>query len=104
MLEAHDQWPPFVRINAIRVVFRQNRFREMYATDTDFDRKQTAVPLFVLFGEGMDRFDGGFQLNRALHYARWGYRLRSSGGQTRSREFLRIISIPTSYLRSGNRV
>ena len=44
MLKAHDQWPPFVRIDAVRIAINQDSFGQVYAADTHFDRYQPAAP------------------------------------------------------------
>jgi hypothetical protein len=66
LLKAHDQGPPFIGIDMVRLARREQHFLHVHALDTHLEDLDSAAQLLVGLGEIAHDFDGRFQLNGAF--------------------------------------
>lgn len=72
-LEAHDQWAPLVRVDAIGVAFHQHLLSDMHTLDPHLEQFNPASDFFVVLSKVFDVLDDRFELYRTLLYTGRGH-------------------------------
>lgn len=70
MLEAHDERASLVGVDAVGVACELDGFVDVDALDVDFEGDEAAAEVGGLVGDGVDVFEGGFEVGGALKGAR----------------------------------
>ena len=90
LLEAHDEWPPFVRINPVMVACHQNRFLDMDTLHTNLKAVQTSALHFIVISDVVNRFDFCFHLDVTFQNARWRNSVGRHWGQAGNSKFVSL--------------
>jgi hypothetical protein len=69
VLKTHDERPPLVRIDTVRIAVHQYRLLEMHPLDAGLDAFDPSALHVVIVGYALDGFDLGFELHGAFEYA-----------------------------------
>jgi drug/metabolite transporter (DMT)-like permease len=69
LLEAHDQRPPFVGVDAVGLALHHHLRMRVHAGDTNLDRREIAAPNLVLLRHLVHMRDLGLDLHRAFRGA-----------------------------------
>src|SRR5258705_4739049 len=104
LAEAHDEWTPLLRIDAIGVTTHDDRLVEVNAYDPHLERDQGAASLHVALGETMLTFQHRLELHRTFPHARRADVERLHGREPRDTDLVALVSVAHRDLVRRDRV
>jgi hypothetical protein len=102
LLEAHDERPPLVRVDAVALAFHEEALLHVHALDAHQHRERPAAPPRIVLGQRKRRIELRLELHRAFEHARRADRLGGHRRQPCDAELVTLIAIAAMQLRLLN--